>query len=84
VTEAPIAYDVDRRALLAVAGLFAVNGALVGGVGATLPDMRVHLGPLVLSLILLALSRVLSRSGPWEDGGRPASLAIPESPRILR
>jgi hypothetical protein len=70
VTEAPIAYDVDRRALLAVAGLFAVNGALVGGVGATLPAMRVHLGvdPAGLSVILVSLAAAAVVS--MQIGGR--------------
>src|SRR5674476_1301869 len=53
MTEAPIPHDADvvvaenlggTRSLLAVAGLFAVNGTLVGGIGATLPDLRVRLG----------------------------------------
>jgi len=58
----------------------AIVGALIKAVGIR----QAMAFPLVLSLVLVALSRVLSRTEPWEDGGRPASLAIPESPRILR
>lgn len=44
VTDAAMPQSDERGSLLTVAGLFAVNGALVGGVGATLPAMRVRLG----------------------------------------
>jgi hypothetical protein len=63
---------------------FLVGPAIVGGTDQGGRNPPCHGIPLVLSLVVVALSRVLSRSGPWEDGGRPASLAIPESPRILR
>ena len=81
MTEAAIVPQGDRGSVLAVAGLFAVNGALVRGIGAALPAMRARLGVdagvlavllvslptaaafrLVLSLVLVALSRPLSRS----------------------
>jgi MFS family permease len=58
------------RSLLAVAGLFAVNGALVGGIGASLPAMRVRLGVdeggLAVLLVSLAAAAVVS----MQIGGR--------------
>jgi len=43
--EGSVAKDVGgTRSLLAVAGLFAVNGLLIGGIGGTLPAMRQRLG----------------------------------------
>jgi len=65
-------------------GAFLVGPAIVGALIRAVGIRHAMAFPLVMSLVLVALSRVLSRSGPWEDGGRPASLAIPESPRILR
>jgi MFS family permease len=65
-------------------GAFLIGPAIVGALIRAVGIRHAMAFPLVLSLVLVALSRVLSRSGPWEDGGRPASLAIPESPRILR
>ena len=63
-------------------GAFLIGPAIVGALIRAVGIRNAMAFPLVLSLVLVALSRVLSRSGPWEDGGRPASLAIPESPRI--
>ena len=73
MTEAPIPHDADAvvaenlggtRSLLAVAGLFAVNGTLVGGIGATLPAMRVRLGVdaggLAVVLVSLAAGALMS------------------------
>ena len=71
--EAPIAHDADvvvagnlagTKSLVAVAGLFAVNGTLVGGIGATLPAMRVRLGVdaggLAVVLVSLAAGALMS------------------------
>jgi len=65
-------------------GAFLIGPAIVGALIKAVGIRQAMAFPLVLSLVLVALSRVLSRTEPWEDGGRPASLAIPESPRILR
>jgi len=72
---------VDRRALpdlgrtssaLAVAGLFAVNGALVGAIGGTLPAMRLRLGVdaggLAILLTVIAAAAIVS----MQIGGRLA------------
>ncbi len=52
------------RSLLAVAGLFAVNGLLIGGIGGTLPAMRQRLGVdaggLAVLLVSLAVAAVVS------------------------
>lgn len=62
----------STRSLLAVAGLFAVNGALIGGIGGTLPAMRQRLGVdaggLAVLLVSLAATAVLS----MQIGGRLA------------
>ncbi len=65
-------------------GAFLIGPAIVGTLIRVVGIRHAMAFPLVLSVVLVALSRVLSRSEPWEDGGRPASLAIPESPRIPR
>ncbi len=65
-------------------GAFLVGPAIVGTLIRSVGVRHAMAFPLVLSLVLVALSRVLSGSGPWEDGGRPESLATPQSPRILR
>lgn len=60
------------RSVLAVAGLFAVNGALVGGFGATMPALRdrlgVDTGGLAVLLVSLAAAAVVS----MQVGGRLA------------
>lgn len=81
MTKAPIAHDADRvvagnlggtPSLLAVAGLFAMNGALVGAIGATLPAMRLRLGVdaggLAILLTVVAAAAILS----MQIGGRLA------------
>lgn len=65
-------------------GAFLVGPAIVGALIRAVGIQDAMAFPLVLSGVLVALSPVLSRSRSWEDGGRPASLAIPESPRNLR
>jgi hypothetical protein len=65
-------------------GAFLIGPVIVGTLIRAVGIRHAMAFPLVLGLVLVALSRVLSRTEPWEDGGRPASLAIPESPRILR
>jgi MFS family permease len=61
-----------RRPLLAVAGLFAINGLLIGGIGGTLPAMRQRLavdaGGLAVLLVSLSVAAVLS----MQVGGRLA------------
>jgi MFS family permease len=60
------------RSVLAVAGLFAVNGLLIGGIGGTLPAMRERLGVdaggLAVLLVSLSVAAVLS----MQIGGRLA------------
>ena len=60
------------RSLLAVAGLFAVNGLLIGGIGGTLPAMRQRLdvdaGGLAVLLVSLSVAAVVS----MQIGGRLA------------
>jgi hypothetical protein len=65
-------------------GAFLIGPAIVGALIRAVGIRQAMAFPLVLSLVLVALSCVLSRAEPWEDGGRPASLATPKSPRILR
>jgi len=84
VTKASIVQDPDlgevvvakelrgTRSLLAVAGLFAVNGLLIGGIGGTLPAMRQRLdvdaGGLAVLLVSLSVAAVVS----MQIGGRLA------------
>ena len=62
----------SAKSLLAVAVLFAVNGTLVGGIGATLPAIRLRLGVddggLAVLLVSLAAAAVVS----MQFGGRLA------------
>ena len=60
------------RSLLAVAGLFAVNGALVGGIGGTLPAMRLRLGVDAGGLAVLLFSLAAAAVISMQIGGRLA------------
>jgi MFS family permease len=77
------------RSLLAVAGLFAVNGALVGGIGATLPAMRLRLGVdvggLALLLVALASAAVVSMQigGRLADSSGARNVALPASALLI-
>jgi MFS family permease len=72
MTDAAVPHKSERRSLLAVAGLFAVNGALVGGVGATLPAMRVRLGVDPAGLAVLPVSLAAAAVVSMQIGGRLA------------
>ena len=71
------------RALLAVAALFAVNGVLIGGFGATLPAMRERLGVgaggLAVLLVSLSTAAVLSMQigGRLADSRGARNVALP-------
>jgi MFS family permease len=77
------------RSLLAVAGLFAVNGALVGGIGATLPAMRLRLGVdvggLAVLLVSLAAAAVVSMQigGRLADSRGPRNVVLPASALLI-
>jgi len=62
----------DTGTLLAVAGLFAVNGTLVGGIGATLPAMRERLGVDAGGLAVLLFSMAAVAVLSMQVGGRLA------------
>ena len=87
VTEAAIVHD--ARSLVAVAGLFAVNGALVGGIGATLPAMRLRLGVdaggLAVLLVSLAAAAVVSMQigGRLADSRGARNVALPASALLI-
>ena len=98
MTEAPIPHDADAvvaenlggtRSLLAVAGLFAVNGTLVGGIGATLPAMRVRLGVdaggLAVVLVSLAAGALMSMQigGRLADSRGARSVVLPASALLI-
>ena len=98
MTEAPIPHDADvvvaenlggTRSLLAVAGLFAVNGTLVGGIGATLPAMRVRLGVdaggLAVVLVSLAAGALMSMQigGRLADSRGARSVVLPASALLI-
>jgi len=72
VSEAAIVHEADRGSLLAAAGLFAVNGALVGGIGATLPAMRLRLGVDAGGLAVLLVSLAAAAVVSMQIGGRLA------------
>ncbi len=61
-----------RRPLLAVAGLFAVNGLLIGGIGGTLPAMRQRLGVDAGGLAVLLVSMSVAAVVSMQIGGRLA------------
>jgi MFS family permease len=75
--------------LLAVAGLFAVNGALVGGIGATLPALRLRLGVDVGGLAVLLVSLAAAAVVSMQIGGRLAdsrgarNVALPASALLI-
>jgi len=87
VTEAASVHD--TRSLVAVAGLFAVNGALVGGIGATLPAMRLRLGVdaggLGVLLVSLAAAAVVSMQigGRLADSRGARNVALPASGLLI-
>jgi len=92
VTEASVVPDAavvaaqslrGTRSLLAVAGLFTVNGVLIGGFGATLPAMRQRLavdaGGLAVLLVSLSVAAVLSMQigGRLADSRGARNVALP-------
>ena len=87
MTEAAIVHD--ARSLVAVAGLFAVNGALIGGFGATLPAMRQRLGVdaggLAVLLVSLAAAAVVSMQigGRLADSRGARNVALPASALLI-
>ena len=89
MTEAADVRHADRGSLLAVAGLFAVNGALVGGIGATLPAMRLRLGVEVDGLAVLLVSLAAAAVVSMQVGGRLAdsrgarNVALPASALLI-
>ena len=89
MTEAAIVPQTDRGSVLAVAGLFAVNGALVGGIGATLPAMRARLGVdaggLAVLLVSLAAAAVVSMQigGRLADSRGARNVALPSAALLI-
>ncbi len=89
MTRADLLRDADRGSLLAVAGLFAVNGALVGGIGATLPAMRLRLGVdaggLSVLLVSLAAAAVVSMQigGRLADSRGAGNVALPAAVLLI-
>ena len=77
------------QSLLAVAGLFAVNGALIGGIGATMPAMRQRLGVdaggLAVLLVSLAAAAVVSMQigGRLADSRGARNVALPASALLI-
>jgi MFS family permease len=56
--------------LLAVAGLFVVNGLLIGGIGGTLPAMRARLGVGTGGLAVMLVSLTVAAVASMQVGGR--------------
>ncbi len=89
VTEAAADHEAHRGSVLAVAGLFAVNGTLVGGIGATLPAMRgrlgVDAGGLAVLLVSLAAAAVVSMQigGRLADSRGARNVALPASALLI-
>ena len=89
MSEAAFVHDADRGSLLAAAGLFAVNGALVGGIGATLPAMRLRLGVdaggLAVLLVSLSAAAVVSMQigGRLADSRGARNVALPASALLI-
>jgi len=77
------------QSLLAVAGLFAVNGTLIGGIGATMPAMRQRLGVdaggLAVLLVSLAAAAVVSMQigGRLADSRGARNVALPASALLI-
>jgi MFS family permease len=77
------------RSLWAVAALFAVNGALIGGIGATLPSMRQRLGVDTSGLAVLLVSLAAAALVSMQIGGRLAdsrgakSVVLPASALLI-
>ncbi|HEY8622132.1 MAG TPA: MFS transporter [Dermatophilaceae bacterium] len=69
----------SARSLLAVAGLFVVNGALIGGIGGTLPAMRQRLGVDAAGLAMLLASLAAAALVSMQIGGRLADSRGPRS-----
>ncbi len=80
VSEADVVHDPEpagaelagTKSLLSVAGLFTVNGALVGGIGASLPAMRERLGVDTGGLAVLLVSLAAAALVSMQVGGRLA------------
>jgi len=89
MTGAANVHDAERGSLLSVAGLFAVNGALVGGFGATLPAIRVRLGVdpggLAVVLVSLAAAAVVSMQigGRLADSRGARNVVLPASALVV-
>ena len=72
-----------------MAGLFAVNGALIGGIGATLPAMRERLGVDAGGLAVLLVSLAAAALVSMQIGGRLAdsrgarNVALPASALLI-
>ncbi|NMM34987.1 MAG: MFS transporter, partial [Phycicoccus sp.] len=79
----------DDRSLWAVAGLFAVNGTLVGGFGATLPALRERLGVDAGGLAVVLVSLAAAALVSMQIGGRLAdrrgarSVVLPASALLI-
>ncbi|HEX5335889.1 MAG TPA: MFS transporter, partial [Propionicimonas sp.] len=77
------------RSLLAVAGLFAVNGLLIGGIGGTLPAMRQRLGVDAGGLAVLLVSLAVASVASMQAGGRladsrgPTRVALPAGALLI-
>ena len=77
------------RSLLAVAGLFAVNGLLIGGIGGTLPAMRQRLGVDAAGLAVLLVSLAVASVASMQVGGRladsrgPTKVALPAGALLI-
>lgn len=77
------------KPLVAVAGLFAVNGTLVGGFGATLPALRERLGVdaggLAVVLVSLAAAALVSMQvgGRLADSRGARSVVLPASALLI-
>lgn len=75
--------------MLAVAGLFAVNGLIIGGIGGTLPAMRLRLGVdaggLAVLLVSLSVMAVLSMQigGRLSDSRGATRVALPATALLI-